>query len=296
MADPLNKTTNWADDDELEEQQQLLPEREIVQNDDGTKTVMEYRFNDDGKIVRMTRRIQERVVQERVNAAVAERKKWAKFGAEKGSPPGPNIASTTVGEVVWLKLSQYAAQQKQQELDALEQEKKATVKSSHIRCRRCNGLHYTAKCPYKDTLLPMDEITGAAAAEGAAGDDDKSSAVAGAGAGGSSYVPPHLRAGANRGGAAGLGGASSSGRDDMPTIRIANLSEDTRKEDVEQLCRPFGSVFRVFLATDRNTGACRGYAFVAFYDHDSAERAISKLMGYGFDNLILTAEWANSAK
>ena len=32
--------------------------------------------------------------------AVAERQKWAKLGQEKGSKPGPDRATTTVGESV----------------------------------------------------------------------------------------------------------------------------------------------------------------------------------------------------
>ena len=36
---------------------------------------------------------------------VAERKNWAKFGQERGNKPGPDRATTTVGENVTLKLS-----------------------------------------------------------------------------------------------------------------------------------------------------------------------------------------------
>jgi len=35
---------------------------------------------------------------------VAERQKWAKFGAEKNNKPGPDRATTTVGENVTLKI------------------------------------------------------------------------------------------------------------------------------------------------------------------------------------------------
>ncbi|KAI7822416.1 eukaryotic translation initiation factor 3 subunit G-domain-containing protein [Kickxella alabastrina] len=251
MSSQQPTTTNWADD-ELDEQE--LPQAEVIQNDDGTRTVIEYHLNEDGKKVKVTRRMQGRVVQEKVNRAVAERKKWAKFGAEKNSAPGPKLQQPT-------SLSQYAAQQKQQELDVMEAEKKAAVKSSQIRCRTCRGLHFTALCPYKDTLVPLEEITGAAAAATDAG----ASAGAGAAAGGNS-------------------------------IRITNLSEDTQEEDVRQLCKPFGSVSRAFVAIDRNTGACKGYAFVSFHEEDAAKKAIAKLNGYGFDNLILSAEWANSEK
>jgi translation initiation factor 3 subunit G len=40
-----------------------------------------------------------------VEHAVAERKTWAKFGLEKGKKPGPDGATTTVGEMVFLKLT-----------------------------------------------------------------------------------------------------------------------------------------------------------------------------------------------
>ena len=36
---------------------------------------------------------------------MAERKTWSKFGQEKGKKPGPDRATTTVGENVSLKLS-----------------------------------------------------------------------------------------------------------------------------------------------------------------------------------------------
>lgn len=39
-----------------------------------------------------------------MNHKVAERKNWPKFGAEKGKKPGPDNATTTVGENVALKL------------------------------------------------------------------------------------------------------------------------------------------------------------------------------------------------
>jgi translation initiation factor 3 subunit G len=40
-----------------------------------------------------------------VDHAVAERKQWAKFGQEKGNKPGPDRATTTVGEEVRLKIT-----------------------------------------------------------------------------------------------------------------------------------------------------------------------------------------------
>ncbi|KAJ2829894.1 translation initiation factor eIF3 subunit g [Coemansia erecta] len=277
----MSKTTDWADEvDEVEK----LPERQVVANPDGTKTVTEYRLNDDNKKVRQTRIIQEKTVYERVNRAVAERKQWVKFGAERGVPAGPNIATTILSEVVWLKLSQYAAQQKQQELEQQQQEKTLTAKSTHILCRVCRGQHFTAKCPYKDTLVPIEEITGAASAA-----EPQSVQEAARG----QYVPPHMRAGAK--GLAGPGGLRER-RDEYPTIRITNLSEYTQEDDVRQLCRPFGMTESVRVVKDRETQLCRGFAFVSFMDRESAERAIARLNGYGFDHLILSVEWSNGGR
>ena len=53
------------------------------------------------QVTRKIRRVEKRTL---VNHKVAERKNWPKFGAEKGKKPGPDNATTTVGENVTLKL------------------------------------------------------------------------------------------------------------------------------------------------------------------------------------------------
>jgi translation initiation factor 3 subunit G len=53
----------------------------------------------------ITRRIKRTLQKSLVEHAVAERKTWAKFGLEKGKKPGPDGATTTVGETVFLKLT-----------------------------------------------------------------------------------------------------------------------------------------------------------------------------------------------
>ena len=54
------------------------------------------------QITRKIKRVLQKAV---VDHSVAERKAWAKFGQEKGNKPGPDRATTTVGENVSLKLS-----------------------------------------------------------------------------------------------------------------------------------------------------------------------------------------------
>ena len=55
--------------------------------------------------VQITRRIKRTLQKSIVDHAVAERQKWAKFGAEKGKQAGPDRATTTIAENVTLKLS-----------------------------------------------------------------------------------------------------------------------------------------------------------------------------------------------
>jgi hypothetical protein len=53
----------------------------------------------------ITRKVKRTLQKSLVEHAVAERKAWAKFGQEKGNKPGPDRATTTVGENVALKIS-----------------------------------------------------------------------------------------------------------------------------------------------------------------------------------------------
>jgi len=78
---------DWADDEDLDDTTNELPASTTTTNKDGTKTIVSWRFNDDGKKVKTTRRIRFTVHKEVVNPRVAERKQWSKFGlsAKDGS-------------------------------------------------------------------------------------------------------------------------------------------------------------------------------------------------------------------
>jgi translation initiation factor 3 subunit G len=165
-------------------------------------------------------------------------------------------------------------------------------------CRICKGEHFTSKCPYKDTLQPLDEIT--SSLEAVKMETDLSAATldhTSSTNGPSKYTPPHLR---NKGpgdappsaGESMRGGADR--RDDNCTLRVTNLSEDVTDNDIHDLFRRFGNITRVFLARDRETRMCKGFAFVSFADREDADRAQQAVNGYGYDNLILRVEFARS--
>jgi hypothetical protein len=161
------------------------------------------------------------VVKEVVNPRVAERKSWGKFGLSAKDAPGPAMDTTTVGENIIFKPSsnwRKDAKQEKPELGSM----KDKLKDKKVKCRICTGEHFTAKCPYKDTMAPVGEEGSADVAAGAG--DAADSGVGGLGAGKSSYVPPHMR---NGGGAAAggerMGGGKYAERDDLATLRVTNV-------------------------------------------------------------------------
>jgi len=81
-------------------------------------------------------------------------------------------------------------------------------------------------------------------------------------------------------------------RDDLPTLRVTNISEETEENDLRELFGSFGRVARVYVGRDRETGVGRGFAFVSFEDRANAQRAMEKLNGKGYDNLILSVQWS----
>ncbi|CAF9930222.1 MAG: translation initiation factor eIF3 subunit g [Heterodermia speciosa] len=288
----LANRPDWADDEEFDDPT-ALPAPTITTNKDGTKTSISYSFNDAGKKVKTTRRIRTTVVRETVNPRVAERRAWAKFGLEKGHGAGPSFDTTSVGEniifrpsVTWKK----DGKEEKPEKDSV----KAQLKDKKVKCRICDGEHFTARCPFKDTMAPMGEdgVGAAGGAGGADGGDEEDPKVGGLGSGGGGYVPPHLRKGAAASGER-MGGKYE--RDDLATLRVTNVSEFAEENDLRDIFSRFGHVTRVFLAKDRDSGRAKGFAFISYADRANAAKACEKLDGYGYGHLILRVEFAKRA-
>ena len=92
--------------------------------------------------------------------------------------------------------------------------------------------------------------------------------------------------------AAGESMRGSGNRDDLPTLRVTNISEDTQENDLRELFGVFGRVARVYVGRDRETGAGKGFAFVSFEDKTVAQKAMEKVNGKGYDSLILSVQWS----
>ncbi|KAF3913460.1 hypothetical protein AA313_de0203572 [Arthrobotrys entomopaga] len=276
----------WADEDDYEDPN-ALPQNQIINNPDGTKTTITYRLGENGKKIKTTRKIKISVIKERVNPRVAERREWAKFGREQGNAPGPDLSTTTVGENIIFKPSlQWKSAEKEEET-AL----KAPMKDKKVSCRICQGDHFTARCPFKDTLAPVGE------APPDESRPDSPDLNAGGGQVGGSYVPPHLRnKGKETGASSSFGGGRDRERDDLATLRVTNLSEFAEEQDLRDMFERFGRVTRVFLAKDRDTGRAKGFAFVSYHDRMDAQRACEKMDGFGYGHLILKVEFAKRSQ
>ncbi|KAI6142633.1 eukaryotic translation initiation factor 3 subunit G-domain-containing protein [Pisolithus tinctorius] len=221
MAFMATQKTSWADDVDELDQPNII---EDYVDENGIPVTVECTISDEGKKVRPI-----------VEHAVAERKKWAKFGKQRGNKKGPDHATTTVGENVTLKIT--AGNEIQRSIRA----ELVKAGGGKVSCRLRKGDYFTAKCPYKDHLAWL-EIS-----------------------------------------APGLGaGEPGTSRDEFPTLRKTS-----------ELFGAFGRVIRVYVGRDRETGIGKGFAFVSFEVWMSAQNAMGKLNGKGYDNLILSVQWSH---
>lgn len=65
----------------------------------------------------------------------------------------------------------------------------------------------------------------------------------------------------------------------MTNIFVGNLSYQTTQDDLHAAFATYGSVERVNIVTDRDTGQPRGFAFVEMTESQAAQTAISQLNG-----------------
>lgn len=75
------------------------------------------------------------------------------------------------------------------------------------------------------------------------------------------------------------------------TIRIANLPEETKDVDLNELVKSLNPT-KVKLIKDRRTGLSRGFGFVTFTCHKDAENAMRVLNGYKYGYLVLECSLA----
>ena len=65
----------------------------------------------------------------------------------------------------------------------------------------------------------------------------------------------------------------------MKKLYVGNMNFQTSESDLRSLFEPFGQVGEIHVATDRETGRARGFAFVEMTDDEEANKAIAGLNG-----------------
>jgi cold-inducible RNA-binding protein len=78
----------------------------------------------------------------------------------------------------------------------------------------------------------------------------------------------------------------------MKNIFVGNLDFGATEDGVRSLFEVHGTVQRVSIKTDRDTGRSRGFAFVEMPNEAEAERAISSLNGTQFGGRALNVNEA----
>jgi len=251
----------WGDIEEAEDDMTGTKVYETPEDEAGVrfKTVVEYSTNDEGKTVKKVKKYKVYKKKVKVSKAVEARKKWAKFGDCKVGELGVTI----LGEFVTVETTARKNRDREEGAIKAAGEQGGKGETWTVRAARLGASSW-------------DEITGGPVEPQGEG------GAAGYGV----YVPKSLRKGAD----------GRPERDDSSTVRVTNLSEDTREDDLRELCKRFGPIQRVYLARDRNTNTSRGFAFVTFVFKEDAARAIEGLHGYGYDHLILSVEWAKPSR
>jgi len=295
----------WGEQDEDDEEKvapaPARPQSFVSGPDkDGIKTITEYRTDEaTGKKFQVIRKVKETRVSTLMNKNVLARRQWKKFGKCAKLPPGPEPGATLVShDSITLQLKC-----KKREDDATEDEddglrRLGKEKESIVTCQHCGERgHWSLKCPKRDTIVvvqknrPNEE----APSRPETGGDVRRPGGGGGGGEETKYVPIHMRGQpAGRGGPGGGKGSDAAQReeDSSNQIRVTNISEDTTENDLRELFRRFGTTSRIYLAKDKGTNQSRGFAFITYTSRADAQKAIDRLNGYGYGNLILHVEFA----
>ena len=78
----------------------------------------------------------------------------------------------------------------------------------------------------------------------------------------------------------------------MKNIFVGNLSFDATESAVRSMFEEYGTVDRVNIVTDRDTGRARGFGFVEMSNDGEGEKAIASLNGRDMDGRALNVNEA----
>jgi len=253
----------------------------------GIRIVTSYRANPSNKnqLLKTVTKVKVETIRVREAKAVQQRRQWMKFGQAKlDDEAGTKTSVQSKDEIV--------LEDPHADTD-LQDEDPAAAIAGNLNAFWAKQQRRQLERKYD---VQVDDGTGAdgggggeAAGGGGAGGWLQVGSKLGAGPGGAAgagstgkYVTPAARAGlAGMAGSAGPAGYKPERRDDLNTLRVTNISENTTESDLQDLFSRYGRISRVYLAKDKETLQSRGFAFVSFVNKDDAARAMEELQGYG---------------
>mmetsp|Transcript_132050 Transcript_132050/g.422535 ORF Transcript_132050/g.422535 Transcript_132050/m.422535 type:complete len:294 (-) Transcript_132050:266-1147(-) len=280
----------WADVDEDDDEVSTKADGvasgfETKPDENGIKTVIEYRERD-GKTYKLTKKVKETVLTSWTNKNIQARKDMPKFGKPAQSDPSTEKHLVVRSEEeIPVELSKKSSAQVAVKDEAEDKfyEESLTIAETMNQQKKAwtdiNKMKQEARDEVGDQPILADKLQDLRIA---------ADLVAAAQGGRSAYVPPSLRGK----GAEDAKGKGKGGNPEEASLRVTNVSEDCKEGDLQDLFSSVGRVSRVYLAKDQLTGASRGFAFVTYYTRADAEKAIKKLHGHGYDNLILQVSFA----
>mmetsp|Transcript_132049 Transcript_132049/g.422532 ORF Transcript_132049/g.422532 Transcript_132049/m.422532 type:complete len:306 (-) Transcript_132049:117-1034(-) len=281
----------WADLDEEDDEVESTRASGVGQgfetkaDEHGIKTVIEYKERD-GKTYKLTKRVKETVLTSWTNTNIQARTHMAKFGkaARSDAATERHLVVRSEEDIPVVLSTRLTAQAlvKDEAEDKFYEESLTIVEnlmSQKKAWTEINKEKHELKVGMEEPTTPADKPRSdfhAGLLGNRVGDAPKST-----------YVPPSLRGKENDPKGKGKGVP-----DEQCSLRVTNLSEDAKQGDLEELFGRVGRLARVYVAKDQLTGASRGFAFITYYARQDADRAIAKLNGHGYDNLILQVQIA----
>lgn len=261
---------------------------ETKADEHGIKMVIEYKEKD-GKTYKVSRKVKQTIISFRTNQFMEERKLIPKFGKAVTNDAREEemhckqqedeIGIDLVKKIVTLAAKDEAEDKFLDEafaaIDGLFKEKKAWTDIN--RDRQVDRDSGGAPRPDESVAAQLDPKPG----ESAPGHGPPKPGA---------YIPPSMR-GKDGGKGDGKGGKGLQEQQEA-SLRVTNLSETAKEGDLQMLFGQYGRLQRVYIAKDRETFQSRGFAFVTYYNKEDGERAIKKLHGHGYDNLIMQVQWA----
>ena len=71
-------------------------------------------------------------------------------------------------------------------------------------------------------------------------------------------------------------------------LYVGNLSKQVNDTQLNELAAPYGKIISANVATERSSGASKGFGFVEFSTADEAKAAITGLNGRDVNGQVLT--------